>query len=152
MAECIRKIQRLAVGTFVDVDRLDQTLQELVTNSFDPDQFCLIASEPVVDSVKKNAAFASPSHLQVMLDHTHSIATPDSGQHLVVSPDLFDGLDFAAEWQDQGILHGLEEPLNDGAIALIVKTRTIAQFAAVTRALLRTSSHSVRTREIVDRS
>ena len=39
--------------------------------------------------------------------------------------------------------------MSDGVLALLVTTRTLAEFIAVTRLMLRFSSHSVRTREVV---
>jgi hypothetical protein len=141
-------MQRIALGTFVDVDRLDLTLQELVSKAVGPQQLCLIGCASHVETIRSRSETTLPSHVHGLLDRTHPIATLSNGEQLLAAPQPFACLDFDQERQAQGLLHGLEQLLIDGVLALLVKSRTIAEFAAVTRALLRHSSHRVRTREV----
>ena len=145
--EPTKKMQRIAMGTFADVDRLNLTLQELVSGAIGRDQLCLIGCAPHVQALRSQFAPASPSHVCGLLDQTHPIATLSNGEQLLAAPRPFACIDFDKERQTQGLLHGLEQMLIDGVLALLVKSLTIAEFAAVTRALLRHSSHHVRTRE-----
>lgn len=146
MSEPNGKMQRLAMATFADVDRLDLTLGELASGSITREQLCLIGCAPHVETLRSQSQPAA--HIRSLLAQTHPIATLSNGQQLLAAPRPFACLDFDAERRTQGLLHGLEQMLSDGALALLVKSRTIAEFAAVTRALLRHSSHHVRTREV----
>ena len=105
-----------------------------------------------MENIMTNGGPNRPPHVQVLLSQSRTIATLDNGEHLMAAPDPFDGIDFDVERQVQGLLHGLEPILADGELALLVLTRTIPEFATVTRILLRHSSHSVRTREVLERS
>jgi hypothetical protein len=150
--EPTKKMQRIAMGTFADVDRLDLTLQELVASAVHPGQLCIIGCVPSMKVLKTVSGVPPPSHVQALLDRPRTIATLGNGAQLMAAPETFDGVDFGREREPQGLLHGLEQMLLDGALALLVMTRTIAEFAAVTRLLLRHSSHHVRTREVADPS
>ena len=145
-----KKMQRIAMATFADIDRLGVTLQELVANAVHLQQLCLVGCAPSMDVLKAACGVPPPSHVQTLLDRPRAIATLENGIQLVAAPEQFDSIDFDLERQPQGLLHGLEQMLLDGALALLVMTRTIAEFAAVTRLLLRHSSHHVRTREVAD--
>ena len=141
-------MQRIAVGTFADVDRLDLTLQELISGAIGPEQLCLVGCAPHVETIRLRSGSTPSSHIHGLLDRTHPVATLGNGEQLLAAPQPFTCIDFDQERQAQGLLHGLEQMLIDGALALLVKCRTIGEFAAVTRALLRHSSHRVRTREV----
>ena len=151
MPEPTNKIQRIAMATYADVDRLDLTLRELVADAVTPEQLCLIGSAPYIELIKVHSGTAPPSHIHILLERTHAIATLSNGEQLVAAPRPFACIDFDRERQAQGLLHGLDQMLIDGVLALLVKSRSIAEFVAVARALLRYSSHRVRTREIADR-
>ena len=148
MPELNTPMQRISMGTFADVDRLDLTLRELVSGVVACDQLCLIGCAPHMETIKSQSRAAAPSHVHALLDKTHAIATLSNGEQLVAAPRPLACIDYDLERQSQGLLHGLEQMLIDGVLALLVKSRTIAEFAAVTRALLRHSSHHVRTREV----
>jgi hypothetical protein len=142
------KMQRITIAAFADIDRLDVTLQELVSGTVGPEQLCLIGSALHVASFRSQSRPAGSSHIHGLLGRTHPIATLSNGEQLLAAPQPFKCIDFDLERQAQGLLHGLEQILIDGALALLVESRTIPEFAAVTRALLRHSSHHVRTREV----
>lgn len=146
MIEPNKKMQRIAVATFANIDRLDLTLGELASASVSLDQLCLIGCTPHVESIRSQAS--SSAHIRGLLCETHPIATLGNGEFLFAAPRPFACLDFDLERQAQGLLYGLEQILAGGALTLVVKSRTIVEFAAVTRALLRHSSHHVRTREV----
>ena len=148
MTEQSSRMQRIAMGTFADVDRLDLTLRDLVSGAIGQDQLCLIGCAGHVQALRSQFAPVLPSHFCGLLDHTHPIATLGNGEQLLAAPRPFACIDFEQERRAQGLLHGLEQMLIEGALALLVKSRTISEFAAVTRALLRNSSHHVRTREV----
>ena len=152
MTEQKSKMQRIAMGTFADDDRLDRALREFSAGSIDPTQLCLLGCAPRMENIKANGGPNRQAHVQALLSQSRTIAMLDNGEHLMAAPDPFDGIDFDMERQVQGLLHGLEPMLVDGVLALLVLTRTIPEFATVTRILLRHSSHSVRTREVLDRS
>ena len=149
LADSSDHMQRLAVATFLGADRLDQAVRELAAESIKPDQLCLVGTAPRIAATK--AAIVSPAHIlpaggpDVVFDLD---GLPD-GARFVAAPARFDRVDFGTELQPQGLLHGLETAMADGAIALVVMTRSVAQFAAATRILLRYSTHRVRTREVL---
>lgn len=150
--EPTKKMQRIAMATFADFDRLGVTLQELVASAVHPGQLCLIGCVPSMNVLKTVSGVPPPPHVLALLDRPRAIATLGNGVQLMAAPETFEGVDFGRERQPQGLLHGLEQMLLDGALALLVMNRTIAEYAAVTRLLLRHSSHHVRTREIADPS
>lgn len=145
-------MQRMAVATFLGSDRLSQAIRELAEDSIETEQLCLIGTpshlHAVLESTSGRAPVLPPDHHHPTFD----IGTLADGTPLVVAPAHFDRVDFGAELRPQGLLHGLDAALSCGAIALLVKTRSVAEFAAATRVLLRHSSHRVRTREVADRS
>ena len=151
MTDLANQMQHIAMATYADVDRLDLTLRDLAADAVPLEQVCLIGCAPHIDAIKVHAGADLPSHIQILLDRTQAIATLSNGEELVAAPQPFAGIDFDQERQAQGLLHGLEQMLIDGVLALLVKSRSISEFVAVTRALLRYSSHQVRTREVADR-
>lgn len=149
LADSSNYMQRLAAATFLAAEPLALAVQELIAEAIKPDQFCLVGTASRIAETK--AAIAAPDQLlsdagrEALHDHH---ALPDATR-LVAEPANFDQVDFGLELQPQGLLHGLETTLAHGAIALIVKTRSVTEFATATRVLLRYSTQRVRTREVL---
>ena len=149
LANSSNYMQRLAAATFLATEPLAQAVRELVAESITPDQLCLFGTPSRVAEVK--AVIASPNRLlsdggREALSHPDA---PIDNAGLVAEPANFDHVDFGLELMPQGLLHGLEAALADGAVALVVKTRSVTEFAAATRVLLRYSTQRVRTREVL---
>ena len=149
LADSSNHMQRLAVATFLGAHRLDQAMRELIAEAIKPDQLCLVGTALRVAETK--AAIASPDRLRPDngREAVHGFDALPDGARLVADPADFDHVDFGMEFQPQGLLHGLETALAHGAIALVVNTRSVTQFAAATRVLLRYSTQRVRTREVL---
>ena len=149
LADSSRYMQRLVAATFLATEPLALAVRELIAESITPDQLCFFGTASRVAEVK--TVIASPDHL-LFDGGREALRRPDAAPddaRLVAEPANFDDVDFGLELQPQGLLHGLETAMADGAIALVVMTRSVAQFAAATRILLRYSTHRVRTREVL---
>ena len=143
------RTQRIAMGMFSDAAPLESTLQELLASAIAPQQLCLVGCGSRVESLLRSEQLTAPIQRHLDLHNLRTIATLANGALLVAAPDSFACLDFEREREAQGLLHGVEKMLIDGVLALLVKARTLTEFAAVTRLLLRYSSYHVRTREVV---
>lgn len=147
MASRGRRMQRIAAGTFADVERLGAALHDLLEKGVDIERISLVGSPPHLDKLRCAIESRPVDGMTSILSRNRSAAASGGSEALESLAGSFDGLDLGQEWQPQGLLHGLEGKLCQGAFAVIVASRTIAEFAEATRVLLRHGSHHVRTRE-----
>lgn len=147
MASRGRRMQRIAAGTFADVGRLEAALRELIDRDVDIDRISLVGCAPHLDRLRQAVESRPSDGVTAIALRTRTEAAPGNAEELFALPGSADGLDLGHEWKPQGLLHGLERKLTEGAFAIIVASRTIAEFADATRVLLRHGSHHVRTRE-----
>ena len=152
MAERGRRMQRIAMGTFADLQHLDVSVQKLVARAVGFDQICLIGRGPRIDTLKGGSTPLPPATVHGLMDRPRGKTRLDDGTQIVVIPDGFDGIDFEMEQKPQGLLFGLGQTLEEGALVLLVVARTAVEFADVARILLRHGSHQVRTREVAYRA
>ena len=136
LTEATTQMQRMAVGTFVDAHQLTRAVGALSAVAIEPHQYCFIGTSGNVAAATERSG------------DNAILRAPRDGIQFVAVPALPHGIDFESELQADGLLHGLDAALSDGAVALLVNTRTVAEFIAATQILLRYSSLRVRTREI----
>ena len=148
MAEPLDNMQRIAMGTFTDAHLLNSTVQELVAHSVMPEQMCVVGYEPALHRLAQALKAGKLEPVGAWLSRVRRVGSVDGGDLVVSAATSLVNVDFDTERCAQGLLSGVEPLMSDGVVALFVEARTVAEFAAVTRLLLRYSSHRVRTREV----
>lgn len=141
-------MQRIAVGLFADTCGLVHAVRELRADPGAANQLCLLATAARLQAIAPDRHACGSSPLSGIFTQVVEIGRLSDGGALAATYGTLEGVDFNAEWQPQGLLHGLEAALAGGTIALLVKAPSVDHFVAATRTLLRHSPEQVRTREV----
>ena len=142
------RITRIAIGAFADASRLEAAFSGLMACSVEPVQLCLIGTGPRLKALE--AEDKMPSAWRLPAEHYRDLGPLDDGEHLLAAAPAPETIDLEPMRTPRGLLSGLEAALSHGAVALMVSTRSVAEFAEATRVLLRFASYRVRTSEVVD--
>lgn len=148
VALSVDNMQRIALATVGEAALLNSIVKELTAHLVLPSQMCVVGYGPQMLRLQAESASNRLQPAEALLGQLCAVGRIDSGELIASARGPCFEFDFDAEREPQGLLFGMEPLMLDGTVALLVESRTISEFAVVTRLLLRFSSHRVRTREV----